>query len=107
MIVFMSIGLNTYVLSFTQVGIRKDSVRPQKLWSTNCSLLGERPGQQVQANDGGLPLARVGKGDASTQYNGQFLERCFPNVFFSLKDNGENPIVDSLAVVGEWSIVAK
>jgi hypothetical protein len=23
------------------------------------------------------------------------------------KDNGENPIVDSLAVVGEWSIVAK
>ena len=25
----------------------------------------------------------------------------------SEKDNGENPIVDSLAVVGEWSIVAK
>ena len=23
------------------------------------------------------------------------------------KDNGENPTVDSLAVVGEWSIVAK
>ena len=24
-----------------------------------------------------------------------------------LKDNGANPIVDSLAVVGEWNIVAK
>jgi hypothetical protein len=23
------------------------------------------------------------------------------------KDNGENPIVDSLAVAGEWSIAAK
>ena len=32
--------------------------------------------------------------------------RTMSNVW-CLKDNGENPIVDSLAVVGEWSIVAK
>ena len=49
----------------------------------NQMFPGERPGQQVQANDGGLPFARVREGDASLQYNGQLLEKCFSYVFFS------------------------
>jgi len=43
-------------------------------------------------------------GEQGSKYRPMMVDFLLPE---SDKDNGENPIVDSLSVVGEWSIVAK
>ena len=82
MIVFMSFSPNTY-MSFLPPSLPFEIILLALKVVLNQMFLGERPGQQVQANDGGLPLARVREGDASLQYKGQFLKKCFSYVFFS------------------------